>query len=114
MSQVGWASNRIQHHSGIVYSCCNECYYFSNVACVASKTTNFSNISWGVCIAAVMSASNVALTVEPLYCGHLGDIYTVEPPNNGHIGDRSLVLCREVVPISEVVPERVWLREISH
>ena len=40
--------------------------------------------------------------------------YTVEPPNNGHIGDGSLVLCREVVPISEVVPERVWLREISH
>ena len=39
---------------------------------------------------------------------------TVEPPNNGHIGDRSLVLCREVVPISEVVPERVRLREISH
>ncbi len=28
---------------------------------------------------------------------------TGEPPNNGHIGDRSLVLCREVVPISEVV-----------
>ncbi len=27
---------------------------------------------------------------------------TVEPPNNGHIGDRSLVLCREVVPFSEV------------
>ena len=38
----------------------------------------------------------------------------MEPPNNGHIRDRSLVLCREVVPISEVVPERVWLREISH
>ncbi len=27
---------------------------------------------------------------------------TVEPLNNGHIGDRSHVLCREVVPISEV------------
>ena len=27
---------------------------------------------------------------------------TVEPPNNGHIGGRSLVHCREVVPISEV------------
>ncbi len=27
---------------------------------------------------------------------------TVEPPINRHIGDRSLVLCREVVPISEV------------
>ena len=40
--------------------------------------------------------------------------HTVEPPNNGHIGDGSLVLCREVVPISEVVPERVWLRKISH
>ena len=28
--------------------------------------------------------------------------FTVEPPNNGHSGDRSLVHCREVVPISEV------------
>ena len=27
---------------------------------------------------------------------------TVEPPNNGHSEDRSLVHCREVVPISEV------------
>ena len=32
-------------------------------------------------------------------------VNTLEPLNNGHIGDRSLVLCREVVPISEVVPE---------
>ncbi len=29
--------------------------------------------------------------------------FTGEPSNNGHIGDRSLVLCREVVPISEVL-----------
>ena len=29
---------------------------------------------------------------------------TVEPPNNGHSGDRPLVHCREVVPISEVMP----------
>ncbi len=29
-------------------------------------------------------------------------VNTVEPPNNGRIGGRSLVLCREVVPISEV------------
>ena len=46
---MGWASNRIQHHSG------------------------------GVCIAAVMSAtifSNFAFTVEPLYYGHLGDVYS--------------------------------------
>ena len=27
---------------------------------------------------------------------------TVEPPNNGHIGGRSLVRCKEAVPISEV------------
>ena len=44
--------------------------------------------------------------------GFTAELITVEPPNNGHIGDRSLVLCREVVPISEVVPERVWLCEI--
>ena len=28
--------------------------------------------------------------------------YTVEPPNKGHFGNGSLVLCSEVVPISEV------------
>ena len=28
----------------------------------------------------------------------------MEPPNNGHSGDRPLVHCREVVPISEVMP----------
>ena len=28
----------------------------------------------------------------------------VEPLNNGHSGDRPLVHCREVVPISEVMP----------
>ena len=27
---------------------------------------------------------------------------TVEPPNKGHFGNRPLVLCSEVVPISEV------------
>ena len=27
---------------------------------------------------------------------------TVEPPNEGHFGNGSLVLCSEVVPISEV------------
>ena len=73
---MGWASNRIQHHSGSVYSCCSECYYFSNVACVASNTTNFSNISCGVCIAAVMSASKSCLDSGTSYCGHLGDIYS--------------------------------------
>ena len=29
-------------------------------------------------------------------------VYTVEPPNKGHFGANSFVLCREVVPISEV------------
>ena len=29
-------------------------------------------------------------------------IYTVESPNKGHFGDGTLVLCLEVVPISEV------------
>ena len=29
-------------------------------------------------------------------------IYTVEPPNKGHFGNGPLVLCSEVVPISEV------------
>ena len=28
----------------------------------------------------------------------------MEPPNNGHSGDRPVVHCREVVPISEVMP----------
>ena len=28
--------------------------------------------------------------------------YTVEPPNKGHFGNGPLVLCSEVVPISEV------------
>ena len=28
----------------------------------------------------------------------------MEPLNNGHSGDRPLVHCREVVPISEVMP----------
>ena len=31
-----------------------------------------------------------------------GDRYTVEPPNKGHFGNGPLVLCLEVVPISEV------------
>ena len=30
------------------------------------------------------------------------DSYTVEPPNKGHFGNGPLVLCSEVVPISEV------------
>ena len=29
-------------------------------------------------------------------------LYTVEPPNKGHFGNGPLVLCSEVVPISEV------------
>ena len=29
-------------------------------------------------------------------------IHTVEPPNKGHFGNGPLVLCSEVVPISEV------------
>ena len=29
-------------------------------------------------------------------------IVTVEPPDKGHFGNRPLVLCSEVVPISEV------------
>ena len=29
-------------------------------------------------------------------------VYTVEPPNKGHFGNRPVVLCSEVVPISEV------------
>ncbi len=28
-------------------------------------------------------------------------MHSVEPLNNGHIGGRSLVLCREIAPISE-------------
>ena len=28
--------------------------------------------------------------------------YTVEPPNKGHFGNGPLILCSEVVPISEV------------
>lgn len=31
-------------------------------------------------------------------------VNTMEPLNNGHEGDRPLVCCREVVPISEVIP----------
>ena len=29
---------------------------------------------------------------------------TVKPPNNGHIRGKPFVCCREVVPISELVP----------
>ena len=33
---------------------------------------------------------------------HAFCIITVEPPNKGHFGNGPLVLCSEVVPISEV------------
>ena len=33
---------------------------------------------------------------------------------NGHIGDRSVVLCREVVPILEVVTELQCVQKIQH
>ncbi len=42
---------------------------------------------------------SVSLNIVVLNCAKE---YTVQAPNNGHIGDRSLVLCKEVVPISEV------------
>ena len=49
------------------------------------------------------SASTKIAKMHHTWCILLDDTgYTVEPPNKGHFGNGALVLCSEVVPISEV------------
>ena len=45
--------------------------------------------------------NKLTVCVYTCVCG-VGCGYTVEPPNKGHFGNGPLVLCSEVVPISEV------------
>ena len=44
------------------------------------------------------SLASTATNISPA----MASAYTVEPPNKGHFGNGPLVLCSEVVPISEV------------
>ena len=60
---------------------------------------------WSFCPYMVKHAANIWSTFKkiPLHNSHGYDVsITVEPPNKGHFGNGPLVLCSEVVPISEV------------
>ena len=42
------------------------------------------------------------VTLYRILASYMATIHAVEPPNKGHFGSGPLVLCSEVVPISEV------------
>ncbi len=78
------------------------------LALIVGSVVNACRIIWSRTLLCVCACMRAYVRVCMLACVRACVIWTTaEPLNNGLIGDRPLVLCREVVPFSEVGVEQI-------